>query len=156
MRSLLLALVSSFVFLSYTSPVRADGVSVDFTAISLGSGTWQYDYTLQGFFSASWGVAIYFPTPDYVGGSISDLGTGSSDWLTFAFQSDPTIPAPVSTISSRWLIILRWVRFRRHFPVEWNRDARNTGIRSVRLHQWPVSWRFYNARQYSLLCAGNG
>jgi hypothetical protein len=94
MRSFLLALVLSFVFLSYTSPVRADGVSVDFTAISLGSGTWQYDYTLQFFFSTNWGVAIYFPTPDYVGGSISDLGTGSSDWLTFAFQSDPTIPAP--------------------------------------------------------------
>ncbi len=94
MRPFLLALVLSFVFLSYTSPARADGVSVDFTAISLGSGTWQYDYTLQGLFSANWGVAIYFPTPDYVGGSISDLATGSSDWLTFAFHADPTIPAP--------------------------------------------------------------
>jgi hypothetical protein len=94
MRSFLLAVVLSLVFLSCVSPARADDVSVEFTAINLGSGTWQYDYTLQGSFLANWGVAIYFPTPSYGGGSVTDLGTGGSDWLTFALQADPTIPAP--------------------------------------------------------------
>jgi hypothetical protein len=94
MRSFLLVVVLSLLVLFFASPAVADGVSVQFTAINLGSGTWQYDYTLQGSFSANWGVAIYFPTPDYAGGSITDLGTGSSDWLTFPLQADPTLPAP--------------------------------------------------------------
>ncbi len=94
MKSFLLVIVSLFLALFFASPAIADGVSVDYTAINLGSGTWQYDYTVQGSFLANWGVAIYFPTPNYGGGSITDLGTGSSDWLTFAFQADPTIPAP--------------------------------------------------------------
>lgn len=94
MKSFLLVIVLSLSVLFFASPAIADGVSVDYTAINLGSGTWQYDYTVQGSFLANWGVAIYFPTPNYGGGSITDLGTGSSDWLTFAFQADPTIPAP--------------------------------------------------------------
>ncbi len=94
MRSFLLVIVLSLLVLLLASPAFADGVSVQYTAINLGSGTWQYDYTLQGSLLANWGVAIYFPTPAYGGGSITDLGTGSSDWLTFPFQADPTIPAP--------------------------------------------------------------
>ena len=93
MRSFLLLIVLSLVFLSFAAPARADGVTVQYTTVNLGSGTWQYDYTVQGSFLANWGVAIYFPTPDYGGGSIADLGTGGSDWSTFAFQADPTIPA---------------------------------------------------------------
>lgn len=94
MRSFLLLTVLSLLVLFFVSPAIADSVSVQYTAINFGSGTWQYDYTAQGSFLANWGVAIYFPTPSYGGGSITDLGTGGSDWLTFAFQADPTIPAP--------------------------------------------------------------
>jgi hypothetical protein len=95
MRSFLLVIVLSLLVLFFASPALADGVSVDYTAINLGSGTWQYDYTLQGSFLANWGVAIYFPTPDYAGGSITDLATGDPNyWLTFPLQADPTIPAP--------------------------------------------------------------
>jgi hypothetical protein len=94
MRSFLLAIGLSLLVLFFASPALADGVSVQYTAVNLGSGTWQYDYTLQGSFLANWGVAIYFPTPDYGGGSLTDLGTGGSDWSTFALQADPTLPAP--------------------------------------------------------------
>jgi hypothetical protein len=94
MRSFLALTVLSLLVLFLASPAIGDGVSVQYTAINLGSGTWQYDYTLQGSFSANWGVAIYFPGPTYGGGSITDLGSGGSDWMTFAFQADPSIPAP--------------------------------------------------------------
>lgn len=76
-----------------TPAAVADSVSVEYTVSNLGSGLWQYNYTLQGSFLANWGVAVYFPTPSY-GGPITDLGTGGSDWTTFAFQPDLSIPAP--------------------------------------------------------------
>ena len=95
MRSFLLVIVLSLLVLCFASPASGDGVSIQYTAINLGSGAWQYDYTLQGSFLVNWGVAIYFPTPNYAGGSITDLGTGDSEyWLTFPLQADPTIPAP--------------------------------------------------------------
>jgi hypothetical protein len=71
----------------------ADTIAVQYTLSDLGSGQWQYDYILQGSFSANWGVAIYFPGPDY-SGPITDLGTGGVDWITFALQPDSSIPAP--------------------------------------------------------------
>ena len=92
MRSFLLVIVLSLLVLFFASPAMADGVSVQYTASNLGSGTWQYDYTLQGSFSANLGVAIYFSDPAY--GALTDLVTGGSDWSTFALQADPTIPAP--------------------------------------------------------------
>ena len=92
MRSFLLLIALSLLVLFFAPPAIADGISVQYTTINLGSSTWQYNYTLQGSFLANWGVALYFPTPAY-GGPITDLGTGGSDWLTFAFQPDPTIPA---------------------------------------------------------------
>src|ERR1035437_961370 len=89
-------LLSSLIFLAIVFsaiPARGDGVSVQYTVTNLGSGTWEYGYTLQGSFLANWDAAVYFPTPDY-GGPLTDLGTGGSDWTTFAFQPDPSIPAP--------------------------------------------------------------
>lgn len=93
MRSFLLLIALSLFVLFFAPPAIADGISVQYTTINLGSSTWQYNYTLQGSFLANWGVAIYFPTPAY-GEPITDLGTGGLDWLSFAFQPDPSIPAP--------------------------------------------------------------
>lgn len=93
MRSFLLSLLVFLLIVLSATPAAADGVSVQYSVTNLGSGTWEYDYTLQGSFLANWGVAVYFPTPGY-GEPITDLGTGGSDWTTFAFQPDPSIPAP--------------------------------------------------------------
>lgn len=77
----------------------ADSIGVVYTLSDLGSGQWQYDYSLSGSFLANWGIAICFPGPDYGSGvygeePITDLLTGGSDWLTFALQRDDTVPAP--------------------------------------------------------------
>ncbi len=52
---------------------------------------WLYDYTVAGSLSAGDDVAIYFPYA--TSSSLTDLGTGGSDWSTFMLQPDTSVPA---------------------------------------------------------------
>jgi hypothetical protein len=82
MKSFLLVIAASLLLLFCASPAVADDVSVQYTVTSLGSDLWQYDYTVQGTFSANMAVQIYFTSPAY-GVDMIDLKTGGPDWTTY-------------------------------------------------------------------------
>jgi len=52
---------------------------------------WEYQYQITGSYLAGDDLAIYFPVA--TSSDLSDLGTGGSDWTTFEFQPDPSLPA---------------------------------------------------------------
>ena len=69
----------------------ADPLSVTYVATAISGEQWQYDYTLSGPFAAGDDLAVYFPLATSSG--LNDLQTGGSDWTTFAFQPDSSLPA---------------------------------------------------------------
>jgi hypothetical protein len=84
-------IVAATLALCGTSRAMADPVSVGFTATNTGGSEWRYDYTLSGSFAAQDDLAIFFPISS--SSSLVDLGTGGSDWTTFALQPDSSLPA---------------------------------------------------------------
>lgn len=89
LRAATLAIVASVLFCAL--PARADSVSVTYTVVNLGAGTWEYEYTLSGSLSSGDDVAIYFPLA--TSSNITDLGTGGADFTTYDFPPDPGLPA---------------------------------------------------------------
>jgi hypothetical protein len=73
------------------SRVFANSISVNYTATNVGGTEWRYDYTLSGSYLSGDDVAVYFPVASSA--NLSDLGSGGTDWTTFVFQPDPTLPA---------------------------------------------------------------
>ncbi len=71
--------------------VKADPISVTFTATQISGSEWQYDYQLAGSFLSGDDLAVYFPLATSL--NLVDLGTGGTDWTTFVFQPDPNLPA---------------------------------------------------------------
>jgi hypothetical protein len=74
-----------------TSFAKADPVSVIYTATQISGSEWQYNYQVAGSYVSGDDLAIYFPLT--TSSNLSDLGTGGSDWTTFVFQPDPSLPA---------------------------------------------------------------
>lgn len=72
-------------------PAHADSVAVGYTVTDLGSGTWEYEYTLTGSLSSGDDLAIYFPLA--TSSNLNDLQTGGVNFTTFVFQPDPLLPA---------------------------------------------------------------
>jgi hypothetical protein len=70
---------------------KADPVTVTYTASQTSPNVWEYQYQLTGTYLAGDDLAIYFPLA--TSSDLSDLGTGGSDWTTFEFQPDPSLPA---------------------------------------------------------------
>lgn len=86
-----------------TPVVKADPLSVSYTATQISGSLWQYDYQLTGSFLSGDDLAVYFPLA--TSSNLLDLGTGGTDWTTFVFQPDPSLPADgeydmVATIDS--------------------------------------------------------
>ncbi len=74
-----------------TPVVKADPLSVTYTATQISGSQWQYDYQLTGSFLSGDDLAVYFPLA--TSSNLLDLGTGGPDWTTFVFQPDPNLPA---------------------------------------------------------------
>jgi hypothetical protein len=80
------------VLLGAAVPVlKADPISVTYTATQISGSEWQYDYQLTGSFVSGDDLAVYFPLATSL--NLVDLGTGGTDWTTFVFQPDPDLPA---------------------------------------------------------------
>jgi PEP-CTERM motif len=77
--------------LATASVAKADPITVTYTASQLSPNMWEYQYQLTGSYLAGDDLAIYFPVA--TSSDLSDLGTGGSDWTTFDFQPDPSLPA---------------------------------------------------------------
>jgi hypothetical protein len=91
-RTPLLGWLALFVLFAGCAPVlRADPISVTYTATQISGNEWQYDYQLGGSFVSGDDLAVYFPLA--TSSDLVDLGTGGSDWTTFVFQPDPGLPA---------------------------------------------------------------
>jgi len=71
--------------------LKADPISVTYTATQISGSEWQYDYQLTGSFVSGDDLAVYFPLATSL--NLVDLGTGGTDWTTFVFQPDPDLPA---------------------------------------------------------------
>ena len=73
------------------SPLRAD--TMGYAATDLGSGNWQYTYTLSGFsLTANEFIAIFFDVNSNSNLDPSPVSP-NSDWSLQVFQPDPGIPA---------------------------------------------------------------
>lgn len=80
-----------FLFVGLARALKADPVSVTYTATQISGSEWQYDYQLAGSFLSGDDLAVYFPLATSL--NLLDLGTGGTDWTTFVFQPDPGLPA---------------------------------------------------------------
>src|SRR6202023_1586309 len=70
---------------------KADQIGVSFTSTHLSGSEWRYNYTVSGSYAAQDDLAIYFPYSS--DSALTDLKTGGSDWTTFVFQPDSSLPA---------------------------------------------------------------
>jgi hypothetical protein len=77
--------------LAASSVAKADPVTVTYTVSETGANVWEYQYQLTGSYLAGDDLAIYFPVA--TSSDLLDMGTGGSDWTTFEFQPDPSLPA---------------------------------------------------------------
>jgi hypothetical protein len=70
---------------------RARAAAITYAATNLSGLQWQYNYTLSGSYTAGQDLTIYFPYA--IGSTLTDLGTGDSNWTTFVLQPDTDLSA---------------------------------------------------------------
>jgi hypothetical protein len=92
-RSFALALCVALLFVvGSPGTAMADPISVQYSVSQINPTTWEYQYFVVGALLANEGVAVYFPLNSEYGAALSDASV-ATDWLTFALDAAPAIPA---------------------------------------------------------------